>query len=525
MNKTFNTLWLLLKREIVPSGDNTEINGYGQRLKQWLTYHIPFFYSPIIGIVLLLALVSYAGLCIIGSEQEVKNRFEHFRTSSFTALFGKGLFFIQDRKNIDYDRFIFINRWMELTVQDIPDLMNISDISGEKKIFSSVKPFSWIHLTIKMKGSHVGREFQKGMGLPLYGNYADEALIDEIKKSGEIIKGVFSDRSEEGIIVSVDGMKRYDYYKKEEYPDFLWVKLSSNRKVNEDKFIPLRLCVVKKLPYQFHYIISMRQLNLLKNKYYYKETNRFELGFNGSDHNSILDQITEQLPVSDISNLYKKGTVDTVSVNLKNKVKLIEILKIAINHNARVFLNTERHTSEKKFKGAIFHLNFEIKENFIWNKEQIYTIQNFMDMKDVKVEGELIELLSEMMNTQENLQKLQFLFIIIPVIMSFILLLFFIVVLHSRMHRIGILRVFGTSDYMIMTAFCLGGLFLMSTTYPVSLFVLNYIYSPMELQVSVDRQVFKLFLGMFICTEFGLLMPVLYFLRTFQPSEMVSYSS
>jgi len=520
MRKHIEILWLIFKREILPSSDGT---GF----KQWVTYRLPFFYSPILGIIFLLTLVSYAGLCLIGAEQNLERRLESFRSSSFSALFGKGYFYIPEKSEDGGDNFSNLCRWMEITVDEIPNLSHRSKLPEEKKVFSNVKPFSWIYLNIRIDNGNTQEHllFQRGMGLPLYGEYADEPLIMEIKDKDGIVKGNFPDRSEEGIIVSVEGMKRFGWQRKEEYPDFLWVKLSSNRSLKEDKDIPLRLCVVKKLPYQFSYILSMKQLNLLKTKYYYDEIRQFELGLINGYSQIILNEAKKSLPlISDISKPYLKGTTDTVRIKLKEPVKRIDILEKILNKDTELFMGSYTYDL-KKFKGAIFHLNFEVKENFIWNKEHIYAIQNFMDINRVTVEGELVELLSEMMNTQKNLKKLQYLFRNIPPVIGIILLLFFTVVLHSRMNRLGIKRILGTPDSILVLVYFFMGLFLITVNFFASLFLINYVYNPIGLEVIINSSVFNLFFKIFLYTELGFLIPVLYFLLSFQPSEMIAYKS
>ncbi|MCP4157882.1 MAG: hypothetical protein GY757_59785 [bacterium] len=249
MKKWYKVLWIIFHREIFPARD-------GSGWKHFF-YQLLVFDLPILGIALLLVLVSYSGLCLIGAEQGLERRIEEFKTSPFTALFAKGYFFAPRQGEEEQGNYADLNRWMNVSITEIFTLSQVPESVNHHKLFSNVKPFSWIHLDIATQnGEHL--PFQQGMGLPVQGEHADQPLIEEIRK--RLYDEYQTDGVLEGIIVSAEGMKRFGWYSREQYPNFLWVRLSGNDPKNQEKYIPFNLRVVDKLPYQFHYIIPIEQL-------------------------------------------------------------------------------------------------------------------------------------------------------------------------------------------------------------------------------------------------------------------------
>ncbi len=522
MKKWIEVLWLIFKREIFPASDGT---GW----KQIIFYQFPVFYLPVVGIALLLILVSYSGLCLVGVEQGLSQRLSLFKTSPFTALFAKGYFYLPEKGNDRQDNYANLASWMDIPIQDVLTSEQIPALVGESTLFSSVKPFSWIYLDIERRdGEHLA--FQQGMGLPLSGDHVDTPLVDEIQT--RLYQGYVPEIALQGIIVSAEGMKRFGWYRREDYPEFLWVRLSSNDPQNTEQYIPFRLSVVDKLPYQFHYLLPMEEVVRLENRYYYDSVDLFDVQFFQSNSETTLKEIEKILPAGTRISAFLKGGKETLRILLSEESSRINILEsfakagLLTKEMKFFFGNFDTAFYVEGYKGAIFHLNFELPNKFTWSKELIYTIQNFMDRKGITVEGEVIELLSEMLATQENLKNLQTFFGIGLWLILLILIFFFAVVLHTRMHRIGTTRMFGYPDLVIASAYSLVGFGLVIVTFIIASILLIYIYQPIDMSISLyDLTVINLFFKILCITEIGFLAPVIYYLHSFQPAEMMTFRS
>jgi hypothetical protein len=543
MKSWFKIIWLIFKREIVPASDGV---GLKQLLREFhemisallkrrrrnsalpmgilficksIVYRMLIFYLPILGITFLLILVSYSGLCLVGAGQGLERRFEEFKTSPFTALFGKAGFYLSEKGD---DSYFNLYRWMNISVKEVFPSSEFPD----GKLFSSVKPFSKVYgLTVRNKdGAYLPDH--PGMALHLQGEYADEPFIMKIKEI--IIKGDFPDETEQGIIVSVEGMKRFGY--KENYPDFLWIKLSELKDIGKKDIecIPLRVCVVEKLPCQFLYVLSINQYRLLNTEYYHLNISGFDIIFANDWSQSESEEIKKILPVRKISGPFTTEGKKYISVNLSEEISRIDILKKLeekklLNKNMNLKMGLPHYDLPKNYNAAIFHLNFQVMSNI--TKEYIYAIQNYMDSKGIAVEGELVELLSEMIHTQNNLKNLQGLFDKGLFGIGLVLFLFFAVIIHNRIHRIGTIRMLGVSDRVFVEVYFLVGLSLVAFAF-IAASVLICIYRPADLEtVSLNLSVLKLFVEMLCIAELGFVIPVLLFLGLFRPSEMIAYRS
>ncbi len=511
---------IIIQREIYPARD-------GSRWKYFF-YQLFVFDLPIMGIALLLVLVSYSGLCLIGAEQGLERRMEEFKASPFTALFAKGYFYLPSKGEKEQDNYFNLRRWINVNIAETFSSSQVPEILGKHRLFGSVKPFSWIYLDIRMKnGEHL--PFQQGMGLPIQGEHADQPLIQEIEN--RLYKDYQNEKGLGGIIVSVEGMKRFGWHRMDNYPDLLWIRLSGNDPQKQEKYIPIHLSVVDKLPYQFHYILPIDQLYRLKNRYYYDPTKQFDITFLNKESFPEPEQIKKVLPTETQISTLLKGGKETFRILLPKPLPRIDILKNFADKNILgkhtvLFMGTfDTGYYVKSYKGAIFHLNFQLPGGFTWNKEHIYTIQNFMDRNGVKVEGEVVELLSEILNTQENLRNLQGLFKKGLLVILMILLFFFAVVLHTRMHRIGIKRMLGYPDWVITGSYVFVGVFLVIITFGIAIFILHYMYSPIKADISLNLSLITLFFEVLTITEIGFLVPVLYYLHSLQPAEMMTFRS
>lgn len=516
MKNSVQILWLILKREILPAGE-------GKGLLQYIFYRIPMFYLPIIGIGLLLVIVSYTGLCLVGAEQNVENQINGFKTNPFTALYGKnpGSFYIKACERQDKN-FYNLTCWQNVFSHEVKGL---SDFPSQTPLFSRIKPISWVDLKVEMKNkNHL--PYQRGLGLTIYGEYADQPFIQKIK--ADIIKGN-KDEIEEGIVVSLKGLDAFGWRHYDEYPDFLLVKLHNDEIEDNEKYIPLRVFVVEQLPYQFLYLLSMNQLQLLETKYYERKIEGFEVIFlNGGGVQSKLIEIQKAMPVkSEILTTLIDGK-EGARIMLDKPFSRIDIMNRLYkaklyDRNVKLLMGDNNERLPVSYQGAIFHLNFQLPTNITWAKKHIYAIQNFMEKKGITIEGELIEILSEMMDIQNNFRSLKKLFFGLLLCMFFILLLFCGVVLHTRIYRIGIKLMIGTLDWVIVTTYFFLSIFLITFSFAFAVGIAK-VFIPMDLSLSLwSSSVIKLYGLLLLITIISFTAPIKFFLHFYQPTEMISY--
>jgi hypothetical protein len=519
MRTWISILIMVLGRDIVPAGDGT---GW----RQWKSSRFLVSLLPVMGVFLLLFVISFIGLCIAAADQQLESRLTELRASPYMALFGETFLYSEewDRENpIDTHN---LGKWENITIDNIFPPGEIPLDIKETPLFSGIFPYSWIYLDIKRKdGEHLA--FQKGMVLPFVGDNVDEGLIAEIKNKLE--KGNLPDGTGEGVILSRKGLVDFGWKKEDEYPPFLWVSISRHSSEKEEE-IPLRvLGLAARLPYQVSYVISMKQLKLLNGNYYYDKVPDFHLGFlDGYSHEKLRD-IKKKLPRDcKIDEPFRKGAVDAVSIALGETWSRLEIIKkfrVPRYDKIKLWMGSPRSSTTygENYKGAVFHLNPLLFDHFWGRQDFLSKVQEFMERNNVDVRGELIQALQESLNDQKNLGKLRKLFQWGLLAIGLILLVLFSMVLHTRKHLIGTLRMFGIPEIQFILIYLVEGFCFVIIAFAFAVVTL-ILFTPFGLQISPwSMTSIGLLAKIFIFAELGFILPAIYFLKALQPAEMVSY--
>ena len=537
MKRKIAMLILMVKREMFPASDDSK-SGF-RKFERWCLFN-----APIIGIWLLLVLITLCGLLFLEFRQRVKHELNEFETSPINGLFATvrvGIIVKKPGEKQDIGNFD-LQKWVELTIDDIPFKHLPASLRRKGlKTFDSIKPFSQIYLDIE-DNNHEELLYREVMGLllpndPMLRNVQNdewrEKLIDMPllqKVQEQLLAGYSSEKAFDGILASVEGMKKLGWPPDQAYPNTLMVKFSTDSEKNQKKAIPLRLAVVKKLPY-VHYMVSMHQLRHLQHGYYYQKMANVDIAFEHEPRPEECKTIGKDLlPVSEttISPIIVGGK-PTIRIELPEPLSPVEIFerfsskkyyfsemsfRIATNHDQQGGQFNENNYVDV-YTGAIFHLNFKLPYHFLWHSESLDTIQQYFSEHQIEVVGEFVELYAEMLKSQQNLKEIQYIFTVAIILIVFILPLIFWVVIQTRMFRIGVKRMIGYPDNVIIAAYAILGFILVASAFIIPVM-------PMAFSLNWGG-VGLLGIGMLILTEIGILLPVCYYLYLFQPAEMLSF--
>ena len=522
MKREIVILALMVKREIFPASDN-----YDKGLKRGL--RLLLFNAPMIGLGLLLLLVTICGLLFLGFQQRVTQKLGEFANNPSIGLFAKARSsFVKLKPNDDENQSIRYNLrdWENLTVDKVFDDTLPTTLRGEK-LFSDVKPFSEIQLTFQTQNGQT-LPYRDVMGLltpndPML-NYYDtkeqERMIDNQlleKVSTSLRNGSF-----DGIIVSKEGMELLGWFQKQTYPKTLKVKRDNNA---QSQFISMPLEVVEQLPY-VHYMLSMKQLRRIEKGEYNKEMTSITILFNEEPTPQQRESIKNALKALEVKQDGMNGNnmsdmkwryivtlstampLSTVSNTLSDQTPLFSEIR---------YNEIDSTNGINDYKGAIFHLDFALPAHLLWQTGRITQIRQYFEKKQVYVASGFFELYDETLKLGNTLKNIQRFFWLAVGLIGLILPLIFWVVIQTRMFRIGVKRMVGYSDSMIMAAYAIVGLLLVTCAFAVPTMLCAVALSLSWAEIAL------LGIGMLLLTEAGILMPVGYYLYALQPAEMLSF--
>ncbi|MEN8220110.1 MAG: ABC transporter permease [Pseudomonadota bacterium] len=370
------------------------------------------------------------------------------------------------------------------------------------------------------------------MALAFEGEDSDTALLREIEKHTKTHWQIPQDNSIEGIIISERALRELGWTPQNK-PHFLWVHLTSETQKKYRQDVPLKiLAVVEKLPYQRPYVMSLGQYARLKTRIYHKPIKGgFDIGYPDKlkDYEKEKQLIEKKLPPrSTVYGPNKSGEMTILRITLKQPISWLDVItKFVVPTPQKRLITvpiTDRMWDAIHYKGGIFHLNQKVLENQTLAKKLPRTLQEFMEEKNVRVRGELIQALQEAFQDQGNLAKMRNLFKAGTILLLGILLVFFSIVLHTRLNRIGILRMLGVPKIAFVITYILSALFFVALAFILASTLLFFIM-PTEITsylYSVDTIILLASISSFAIL--GMLLPTLYFLRQLPPSEMLSYS-
>ena len=521
----FQIISLVLFRDIFPARD-------GAGWKNRFLFNLLISYLPTLGILLILLASSLFGLYLITEDQRLAHRLMELRHSPYMALFAEGFFNPRERR-FSRDRqedLTSLNKWQQMTLKDLPLSIEPTDLPIDPLLFKGVFPF--VRVSLNMRNANAEHfEGWKGMALAFEGDNSNTALLREIEKYTPNWH-IPADNSLAGIIISERTLRELGWTQAD-IPPFLWVHLANEPRKEYRQDVPIKiLAVVKKLPYQVRYVMSLGQFARLQTRAYYRPVKKgFDISYATEPNEKEKQWVQARLPeTSQIYGPIKKGEKYALRIDFKEDSRSMTWLEIinqfVVPTPDKRFVTvpiTDTMWDAIHYKGGIFHLNPTVLGNPTLAKELPRTLQELMDDQNIRVRGELVQALQEAFQDQRNLEKMRQLFEWGIYLLLGILLIFFSIVLHTRMNRMGILRMLGVSKMAFIVTYLLAALLFVILAFLASLLL----FSLMSVEIVAylyTSDTFWLLVQMSIFAVLGVLLPTLYFLWVLQPSEMLSYS-
>ena len=485
---------------------------------------------PTCGLLFLLTIIAFIGLFILSAKKELDTQIYQVQNSPYMALFAEGFIYMPQHNNSSSsDNKKELSFWQNLKLKHIREYAhNVPKAYLNHTIFEKNKifPFDWAKLFIKRKDGET-LAYQKGMVLPFSGVQKDGALLNEIKKNLIHPFHQLPTPSEPYIILSEKALKKFRFNLDHITSDYLYITQN-----DDNPFIPFKILVARYLPYQFQYILSMEQWRRLDHRYYQKKIKEITIYATDLDNEqtqkTIHNLLQQHFPIQTIGDPFISGDNEALNVTLKTPLQRTEIIQKSIHSDLKditVDLGS-RHENEPgvSFSGAIFHINPVLHENNIFSEEFLYTLQEFMAKEQVKVRGELLQALQEIRKSQQYLTQLQQFFQIFKLLMICVIMIFFAMVLHTKMHRIGTLRMLGVSDMKILAIYATEAILFVCFSLLLGLCIYISFQTLQNNQVNIlTWDLIDVMRDMVIAAEIGLVAPSLFFLKKFVPAEMVVF--
>lgn len=508
MKRTGFITAILIERDLLPAPT-------GRGLRQWISYRLLSALLPTIGMYLFLLLVALGGLGITTQHHQLQTELEALRASPYNAIFAEGQFFRERERVRPEDRGHQLSSWKELSPDDLSGQARVD--GEETPLFRAIYPLAWAHLELTLAD---GEDYpdQRGLALESQGSEADTSLLRELAKAQPKQDKTLEEQPM-GMIISTKALKKYGYDKP---PAKLRVKTR-----NAEQSIELAVRVAERLPYQIDYVLSMEQWRRLKTGYYDATISDFTLRLPAAQQEHLggrqplQSQVTYLRPYEEGDMVVRAGLLDTPMTRA-------DILSAFQNWPVlRRGLDLGQHEEGKQplLNGAVMHLNYSLldREHIKPRAEQIVLgLREALSERQVKVHGGLLESVLQGLASQYGYQRNQKVFKTAFTALIILLFLFFAVVLHTRMHRIGVMRMLGVADKILIQACALEALLLW-----LAAFILAWlgfaVVQPLELTPTISPFPWAMFMKSFLSIEMSLLLPMILILRQLTPQEMISY--
>jgi len=429
---------------------------------------------------------------MVTARLDLEYRIKEIKNSAYMALFGNGILYDVIDSEEDIKEENKLQYWRNLKSKDVGTFANEIHNIFEDKVFNEIYPFHWAHLYFQDNNGAIQGKPRKGIALSFEGRNKDEKLIGEIK--AHINSTTFPSPEDECIILSYNVLEQLGYTPSDIEKKKLLVRSKSQKELMKLKVIP-----VERLPRQVKFILSRSFWRVLdKSNYYYEKLKGCQIviepivsNFDNSKTPRKRQEVTEKeilifkYKLAEALSFDKKslnkyiegprGTVaPTIFVNFPTEMARKDVIEIKneIDNsliNQLKSINVTWHLdpnnilnnikkSEDIYNGAIFYVNDTFMEPATLDEKALFSLQEFMINKSMKVSGDLCAALVENQRDRMHLEKTSRMFWLGVIVTIFIFFIFFYIVLHIRIQRIGVIRMLGVSDFSILCNYFFEGI-------------------------------------------------------------------
>ncbi len=509
-------IMLLAGRYLWPAG------GSGKNWRQSFSYRLVSF-LPSMGMITSLTVIADFGLTTASAHHRLEARLEEIRESPYLALFASGRFFMEDEvKACDAAGKEDLDYWVCVRIRELDRVSRRVPHLGEQRLIRQVYPYDEVYLRLqKTDGEHLR---PSGIAIAFSGVRSDQRLLEEVRK-GLAMRAEMLEESGgvPVILVTARLLDRLGYDDREQWPGQLVLK-----RTEEDSGVPFRVRVAERLPYNMGYAISLEAWDRLKADYYHQPVASFEVLLDGSPEQ--LERYHRVIEASfDLdgrpSDPFARGDRQVSIVTLREEVPRRQIL--AGLPEASLGLGSFRpDVARVRRGGAIFRLNPALLELSTAGADGRQTtvlrlIDEFLTEHEpqVRIRGELLEALAESAADRQHFVLLRDAFVLGSLLLGLVVMLFFAIVLHTRLPTLGTLRAHGVGPRVILRSFALEGAVLSFTAFGLASVLFWCFGGGVSGYFSGFGMVWIL-AGLFLTSQVGTLMPSLYALRRFEPAEL-----
>ncbi len=427
---------------------NTLLNIYKFRIKPSET-----FFSTI---VITTAFFTFLELKVQDISYKSRVILDNAKKSPYMALYAKGTFYTGDQSN-QIPKEKHWKFWKDLKIYQIPQLVKLIPNCKDTNVFKKVIPFREISLAIQKSDKHY-LTFENGMSIYFSGPYMDAELINEIQKEIHVKKNIIElVNSFPTIILDKEALRNKYKFNPDSPPFYLCVKPAYSTEPD----IPIRLILATHLPYHYSYVVSYKEYQKIRNGYYYKKINNFNIILTKKEKNDLdfIKKLLKDIFSKNVrkTNLFIKGTLPALNIKLKKKIRRLDILN-------QLFKNKSGHLLLKRIKaielGPIIEeetLSYNglilYPHSILLKKNYMFAIHEFLVNKGLAVGGKLFYLLISAQNLRSKFESLDKFLKWITAIMAIIIALLFWIFLHTQTYTIGIYKMYGLYNWEITSTY------------------------------------------------------------------------
>lgn len=513
-----NLAFLLLLRENWPASD-------GDYRK------LPFYLFPQLGSLFILLLIALGGLWIVSEKHVLLDQVAEVANSPYMAIFFDGYMYGSEggtRLGSDDPHDPAYWRNMNLSTL-LPE--STGEPLGDESVFESVSVYSDGQLSfLDSKNRQISGIQGKGLVLDFVNpERRNERLLDGLR---EIAGGSWrwtDHRNVNGIIMSAQLMETLGYTKP--WPRTLKLQYDHWGQNDPMAYVFFPVVVLDELPYR-KFIVPRRIYNRLESGFYMQTVESVRILFSADEETSTqaLARLDKAFPHGTVEGMQRYSNRYCTWLSFPGLAKgRMDILADFVSQHqniGQVYFDGDGEPEElSRYNGAMLYLNRKLVQTDSVQSRLIPSLRGFINkLVDQEVHSEILEVLSTVLSNQTMLLRLSNQFNRTTFALAVILTLYNAVVLHSRVHRIGVLREQGASAKLFVKIFLIQSLFVTLVAFGLALLIHGLSSQGLSMsQLIGSPQVYGLLGRLSLAATVGYVVPVIVYINLMEPAEMVSY--